>query len=210
MRSAPTAPSHVISVSYSTRKGHDFRWAVMACDLVGRTGFEPVTWSSTWLSGGARDDDVFRAGRLPAVVSDRVEGERARERYLRCVAAGERSREPGSDLVTQLRYARQAGLLQERRQQPPADAPGHAIAAGQLGRAAVKRSVDVDLLVHGRPVPAVAARGGASGGFHARQDLARQPAAADGVEGKRGTGCLKRAGQLGHEAGGRRIADVDG
>ena len=64
--------------------------------------------------------------------------------------------------------------------------------------------------MHGRPVSAVAARGGVSGGFHARQDLARQPAAADGVEGKRGTGRLERAGQLGHEAGGRRIADAAG
>jgi hypothetical protein len=31
------------------------------------------------LGGAARDDDVFRAGRLPAVVGDRFEGERARE-----------------------------------------------------------------------------------------------------------------------------------
>jgi hypothetical protein len=33
------------SVSYSTTKGHDFRWVVMVSDLVGRTGFEPVTSS---------------------------------------------------------------------------------------------------------------------------------------------------------------------
>src|ERR1700748_2629974 len=120
----------------------------------------------------ARDDDVFRAGRLPAVAGDRFEGERARKGYLCRVAAGERGPEPGSDLVAQLRNARQADLLQERRQPPSADAPGHAIAAGQLVRAAVKRSVDVDLLVHGGPVPAVAARGGVSGDLHARQDLA--------------------------------------
>ena len=31
------------------------------------------------LGGAARDDDVFRAGRLPAVAGDRFEGERARE-----------------------------------------------------------------------------------------------------------------------------------
>src|ERR1700748_61802 len=117
----------------------------------------------------ARDDDVFRAGRLPAVAGDRFEGERARKRYWCRVAAGDRGPEPGSDLVTQLRTARKADLLQERRQQPSADAPGHAVAADQLGRASVKRCVDVDLLVHGGPVPAVAARGGASSGLHARQ-----------------------------------------
>ena len=33
------------SDSYSARKGHDSRWGVMASDLVGRTGFEPVTSS---------------------------------------------------------------------------------------------------------------------------------------------------------------------
>ena len=35
--------------------------------------------ASAGLGGAARDDDVFRAGRLPAVASDRFEGERARE-----------------------------------------------------------------------------------------------------------------------------------
>jgi hypothetical protein len=33
------------SDSYSMSKGHDFRWVVMPSDLVGRTGFEPVTSS---------------------------------------------------------------------------------------------------------------------------------------------------------------------
>jgi hypothetical protein len=33
------------SDSYSTKKGHGFRWVVMASDLVGRIGFEPVTSS---------------------------------------------------------------------------------------------------------------------------------------------------------------------
>ena len=39
------------SDSYSATKGHDSRWVVMASDLVGRTGFEPVTSS---VSGKSR------------------------------------------------------------------------------------------------------------------------------------------------------------
>ena len=39
------------SAGYSTTKGHDFRYGVMASDLVGRTGFEPVTSS---VSGKSR------------------------------------------------------------------------------------------------------------------------------------------------------------
>ena len=39
------APMRSYSDSYSATKGHDSRWVVMASDLVGRTGFEPVTSS---------------------------------------------------------------------------------------------------------------------------------------------------------------------
>ena len=48
---------------------------------VGRTGEDRVQPDDRYgRSGGvAREDDVFRAGRLAAVAGDRVEGERARE-----------------------------------------------------------------------------------------------------------------------------------
>ena len=44
-------PMRSYSDSYSATKGHDSRWVVMASDLVGRTGFEPVTSS---VSGKSR------------------------------------------------------------------------------------------------------------------------------------------------------------
>ena len=46
-QSGPRALSY--AVGYSTTKGHDFRPVVMASDLVGRTGFEPVTSSESGL-----------------------------------------------------------------------------------------------------------------------------------------------------------------
>jgi len=42
-----------------------------------------------------------------------------------------------------------ADLLQERRQEPAADAPRHAVVARQLDGAGVEAAVDVDLLVRG-------------------------------------------------------------
>jgi hypothetical protein len=53
------------SVSYSMTKGHDFRWVVMASDLVGRTGFEPVTSSVSVLGGhlaGSQDFAMSGSG----------------------------------------------------------------------------------------------------------------------------------------------------
>jgi hypothetical protein len=44
---------HSYSDSYSATKGHDSRWVVMASDLVGRTGFEPVTSSVSECRSGA-------------------------------------------------------------------------------------------------------------------------------------------------------------
>jgi hypothetical protein len=46
------------SVSYSMMKGHDFRWVVMASDLVGRTGFEPVTSSVSGCRHSALDSGL--------------------------------------------------------------------------------------------------------------------------------------------------------
>jgi hypothetical protein len=51
------------SDSYSATKGHDSRWVVMASDLVGRTGFEPVTSS---VSGMAISSDMVAQGRVTA------------------------------------------------------------------------------------------------------------------------------------------------
>src|SRR4030095_12137180 len=79
-----------------------------------------------------------------------------------------------------------ADLLQNRNQQPPAHAPGHAEAARELGRAAVQAAVDVDLLVRHGAVAAVLGGGAAQRGFHGVEDLARELAAAGGIEGQGG------------------------
>jgi hypothetical protein len=50
-------------LSYSMTKGHDFRWVVMASDLVGRTGFEPVTSS---VSGMLIPSDMVAQRRVAA------------------------------------------------------------------------------------------------------------------------------------------------
>ena len=44
-----------------------------------RWAWSPRRRARAGLGGAARDDDVFRAGRLPAVAGDRFEGERAWE-----------------------------------------------------------------------------------------------------------------------------------
>ena len=52
-------------------------WPGSAAEPVGAT--VAICRAGAGLGGAAWDDDVFRAGRLPAVVGDRFEGERARE-----------------------------------------------------------------------------------------------------------------------------------
>ena len=54
-------PMRSYSDSYSVTKGHDSRWVVMASDLVGRTGFEPVTSSVS--SGNSRVSVTVGLGR---------------------------------------------------------------------------------------------------------------------------------------------------
>ena len=63
--------------------------------------------------------------------------------------------------------------LKRGEEQPPADAPGHAVVTAQLGRAQIEPSVDVDLLVGRRTLPAVVFRRAGPYGFR-RHWLANQ------------------------------------
>src|SRR5262245_51451975 len=146
-----------------------------------------------------RIDEVLLAGRLLAVDRDLLQPQRLRERDLLVVATGECRFDLRRDTLAQLLRGCGSDLLQERRQQPAADAPGHAEVAGEFGGAAVKTSVDVHLLVLRRTVAAVFARRSIGGRFHAGEQLTRELAAADRVECERGAGGGERFDELVHE-----------
>src|SRR5262249_17533491 len=114
-------------------------------------------------------------------------------------ATGEGRLDLRRDTLAQLLRGCRADLLYERRHQPAADAPGHTEVTGELRGAAVETSVDVHLLVLRRTVAAVFARRAIGGRFHAGGDLAREPAAADGVEHEGGAGGDERFDELVHE-----------
>ena len=124
--------------------------------------------------------------------------------------AGEGRLELVGDALLQAGKVGRADLAEEGEQQPAAHAPRHAEGAVELGRAAVKASVQVHLLVRRRAVPAVFLGGAVEGGFHRRQDLAAELAAAGGVEAQRGAGRDDGLRQVFHEGGRRRIAHVLG
>src|SRR6185503_10780978 len=98
------------------------------------------------------------------------------------VVAGEGRLERLHHALAEPRLVGPADLLQERGQQPAADAPGLAVVAGQLDRAGVEAAVDVDLLVHARAVAAVLLGRLVDRDLHRGEDLARKLAAADRVE----------------------------
>src|SRR5215831_18763986 len=147
-----------------------------------------VTSSSSASEALVRIDEVLLAGRLLAVDRDLLQPQRLRERDLPVVATGEGRLDFRRDTLAQLLRGRRADLLQECGQQPAADAPGHAEAAGELRGAAVETSVDVQLLVLRRTVAAVSAGRAIGGHFHAGEDLTRELATADRVERERGAG----------------------
>ena len=104
-----------------------------------------------------------------------------------------------SSLATRARSfatSRGADLLQERRQQEAADAPGHAEVAAKFGRREIQPAVDVDLLVHGGAVAAVGLRVQVRGRFHAAENLPCQLAAADRIEGDGRAGRCQRLRQI--------------
>src|SRR5260221_2441859 len=74
--------------------------------------------------------------------------------YLR-VVAGERGLELRDHALAQPCNLGRSDLLQERSQEPAADAPSHAKCPVQLDRTRVQGAVDIDLLVYARSVAAV-------------------------------------------------------
>src|SRR5262252_7851930 len=138
-----------------------------------------VTSSSSASEALVRIDEVLLAGHLPAVDRDLLQPQRLRERDLLVVVTGEGRLDFRRDTLAQLQRACRADLLQEGRQQPAADPPGHAEIAGEFRGPTVETSVDVHLLVLRRTVAAVSARRAIGGRFHAGEHLARELAAAD-------------------------------
>ena len=101
--------------------------------------------------------------------------------------AGEGGLEPGQHPLLHGDHALQARPLQEGGQQPAAYAPGKAVATGQGHRRRIQHTVDIDLLVLVGTVPAPLGHALLGRGLHGPENLVAQGAAADGIEGYRGT-----------------------
>src|SRR5262245_22395466 len=155
-------------------------------------------------------DQVLRARPHLAVDGDLLQIERARERHLLRVVAGEGGLDLRRHPLAQLLGRLEADLLEERREEPSPDAPRHAEGARERGRRPVEPAVDVDLLVHGGAVAAVLLRGAIGRDLHGGEDLARQRPAAGCVEADGGPGGHERLGEIVHEGGRARHADVGG
>src|SRR4051812_24684330 len=84
-----------------------------------------------------RRDQVFRPGGLLAIGEHGLARQRLLERDVAGVVAGKCRLELAGDPGAQPTDGLAAGLLEERREQPAADAPRHAVVAAQQGRAAV-------------------------------------------------------------------------
>src|SRR5882762_10236816 len=127
--------------------------------------------------GGAHEllvriDQKLLASRALVVDRDVLEIEHLRQRdHLRVVARKGRLQALDHTLA-QPHLLRPADLLQERRQQPAADAPRHAVVAYEFDRSGVEAAIDIDLLVRGRAIAAVDLGGLVERDFHAGQDLA--------------------------------------
>src|SRR5271166_211884 len=81
-------PMRSYSDSYSATKGHDSRWVVMASDLVGRTGFEPVTSS---VSGKRSPAELTALSASPRCYQSRTPLRAAKATRARRVTDGSRS-----------------------------------------------------------------------------------------------------------------------
>src|SRR5207237_9968918 len=126
------------------------------------------------------------------------------------VVAGEGGLELVDHALAERRLAVAADLLQERREQPAADAPGRAVGADELGRREAEVAVDIDLLVDARAVAAVFLGGLVDGDLHRRQDLAGELAAADRIEGDGRAGVDQRLREVVEEGGRGAVDDVPG
>src|SRR5438309_7914196 len=89
-----------------------------------------------------RGDQILFPRRLPGIDGDLVEVERAGERDFLRVRAGERGLDLGGHPLSQLLGGLDSNLLQERGEEPAADAPGHSEGSVELGRSAVEAPVD--------------------------------------------------------------------
>ncbi len=147
-----------------------------------------------------RRDQVFLASGLTGVDGNGGGVQRTGQWHRGGVAAGEGGGDPRRHALAHTLHLLRAGLGQKRGEQPAADTPGHAEATGQFRRAPVEAAVDIDLLVHRRPVPAELGAD-AYRRLHRGQDAAGQRAAADGVEGDGGRRGSERPDQVIHERG---------
>src|SRR3954471_335569 len=102
-----------------------------------------------------RVDQEFLAGGALVVDRDVGELQRLLQRHHLRVVAGKGGLEFGGDTLAQAADFGGADLLQERRQQPAADAPGQAKCPAQFGRTVIEAAVNIDLLVHVGAVVAV-------------------------------------------------------
>src|SRR4051794_24568863 len=92
----------------------------------------------------ARIDQIFFAGRAFAIAGDVLQLQRFLQRHFLGVVAGKRGLEFVQHALTEPRTVGRPDLLQERKQQPTADTPGHSESAGQFGRTHIEATVDVD------------------------------------------------------------------
>src|SRR5688500_277553 len=92
---------------------------------------------------------------LLAVHGDRIQLEHLSQRDFLRVLAGERGLNLAGNAFPQLLCGFGADLLQERCQQPAANAPGHPEGTIELRRSTVEAAINVELLVDGRTVAAV-------------------------------------------------------
>src|SRR5262245_42159297 len=147
-----------------------------------------------------RPDQHLLARRLPAVGRDRLEPQGPGQRQLARVAAGEGGLELADDARAQLLARLGTDPLQKEREQPAAEAPGHAVGPVEDRGRAVEPAVDVDLLVGAAAVAAEAGRRAARRELHAAQDLVRESSAAGGVEAQRRARLDQRVDQILPEA----------
>src|SRR5215831_7684119 len=94
-------------------------------------------------------DQVLLARCALAVNGDVREVKSLGKRHSLSIVAGEGGLQALHHALAQAHLLWSADLLQERRQQPAAHAPGHAVVALQLNRRGVEAAVNVDLLVRG-------------------------------------------------------------
>src|SRR4029450_7432908 len=101
-----------------------------------------------------RVDQIFLPGGLLAIDHDLLDPQRLGERDLLRVGGSKGGLDLGGNPLPQLLGPPKPDLLQEGREQPAADAPGHTEGAMKFGGPAIQSAVDVDLLVRGRPIAA--------------------------------------------------------